>query len=180
VPTDQVLAGWPEVSGSLRDDEFSGGCSSPSACEPTNAQWPCAGDSAVIANRASPWLVVAVAVLLAQCVVAFWQHLGDTRYFAWAPNDYAVTYGLQATVDGRRLTQEEISDRYHLSFKERLDRDDKAELGLNMREHYVHEDPPQVLLDRITWYETGGFGSPARVRLIYQLNGGEEHIWRWP
>ena len=134
----------------------------------------------MIANRASPRLLLAVAVLLAQCVVAFWQHLGDTRYFTWAPNDYLVTYGLQVTVDGRRLTQEEISHRYHLSFTERLDRDDKEELGLNMRERHVHEDPPQSLLDRITRYETGGFGSPARVRLIYQLNGGEEHRWRWP
>jgi hypothetical protein len=45
----------------------------------------------------------------------------------------------------------------------------------------VFEDPPQELKDRIRRYEeTKGKHDAARVRLVYQLDGGKEQTWLWP
>jgi hypothetical protein len=124
---------------------------------------------------------IVLAILLAEVGICFWQHLGNTRYFAWAPNDYAVTYGLRVDVDGRRLTKEEISHRYRLDLTDRLDETDRANLGLSEQEHYLWEDPPQRLIDRLKWYEQRhASANPARVTLIYQLDGNKKREWRWP
>jgi hypothetical protein len=131
-------------------------------------------------DRASVRLVLAVALLLAQCGIAFWQHLGDTRYFAWAPNDYAVTYDLDVSVDGRRLTREQIADRYRLDLSDRLDREEKRELDLSPRQHFLWEDPPQHLVDRIDRYEETYGSGTADVTLSYQVDGQEKRVRRWP
>lgn len=132
----------------------------------------------------SPRLLIAAIVLIAEVGNCFWQHLGDTRYFAWAPNDYAVTYDLRVTVDGRRLTTAEASRRYRLDLMpiNRLnDSTVKEKLGLLRRERFLWEDPPQRLIDRLKWYEQrGGAANPARVTLVYQLDGGRPRDWRWP
>jgi len=134
-----------------------------------------------LANRIFARRFVLIAILLAQVGICFWQHLGNTRYFAWAPNDYAVTYGLQVTVDGRRLTKELISHRYRLDLTDRVDETDRANLGLSQQEHYLWEDPPQRLLDRIKWYEQRyATANPARVTLIYQNAIKRTHLWHWP
>lgn len=126
-------------------------------------------------------LFIGVMILLAQVGVAIWQHLGDTRYFAWAPNDYLVTYDLQAGVGGRALTAEQVSRRYRLDLTSRRENDLTAKAGLASSERYVWEDPPQHLFDRIKWYEqTYGSPDPARVVLTYQLDGGPIRVWRWP
>jgi hypothetical protein len=116
-----------------------------------------------------------MAILLTEVGICFWQHLGNTRYFAWAPNDYAVTYGLQVTVHERRLTAPEISHRYRLDLTDRVTKTDRANLGLSAEERYLWEDPPQRLLDRIKWYEQRyASANPAHVTLIYQLDGQKE------
>ncbi len=126
-------------------------------------------------------LLAGLAILLAQVGVAIWQHLGSTRYFAWAPNDYLVTYDLRAGVGGRALTPGQISRRYRLNLTNRRENDLTAKAGLAPSEHYVWEDPPQHLFDRIKWYEqTYGLRDPARVVLTYQLDGGPIRVWRWP
>jgi hypothetical protein len=132
-------------------------------------------------RRLSPRLLIALAILAAQVGIGIWQHLGRTRYFTWAPNDYAVTFDLRVAVDGRQLTRDEISNRYRLYLADRLDTHVWAKLGLSKQERYLWEDPPQRLLDRIKRYEeTSGSSDRARVRLIYQVDGGRQREWRWP
>ena len=64
----------------------------------------------------TPGLTAAVvALILLQVGIGVWQHFGSTRYFAWAPNDYLMTYDLQVTVNGASLSRDEISRRYRLS-----------------------------------------------------------------
>lgn len=110
-----------------------------------------------------------------------WQHTTGTRYFAWAPNDYLVTFDLNVTAHGRPLTVAEISKRYRLDMSNRLSESTKAKYGLASVEKYVFEDAPQELKDRIRHYEeTKGKSDAARVELIYQLDGGKETTWLWP
>jgi hypothetical protein len=132
--------------------------------------------------RRSPRLVFAMVIVIAQFGICAWYHLGETRYFAWAPNDYVVTYDLRVTVGGRPLSKEEISDRYRLDLGElsNFDADVKAKLDLSPAERYVWQDPPQHLFDRIKGYEQEYSARPARVRLLYQVAGGKEREWRWP
>jgi hypothetical protein len=131
--------------------------------------------------RLSLGLVIAAAILIAQFGNSALQHLGNTRYFAWAPNDYMVTYDLQVSVAGRSLNAEEIASRYRLDLRDRLPPELKMRLGLSQSEHYVWEDPPQHLFDRIKWYEQSyGVAPPARVNLTYQLDAGQVREWRWP
>ncbi|MCW3028192.1 MAG: hypothetical protein JWN81_1403 [Solirubrobacterales bacterium] len=129
-------------------------------------------------------IAVAATILLAQVGINIWQHLGKARYFAWAPNDYLVTYDLRVNAKGRPLTPAEIQSRYRLDLSDRigeLSDARKATLGLSTDEHYVFEDPPQELEDRIRrCEETRGKKDGARVRLVYQLDGGKEQTWLWP
>ena len=92
-----------------------------------------------------------------------------------------MTYALHVSVGGQALTTAEISRRYRLNLADRLSTDAKSDLGLAQAEHYVWEDPPQRLINRIKWYEQG-YGSANRdsVTLIYQLDGGPVQKWRWP
>jgi hypothetical protein len=54
-------------------------------------------------------------------------------------------------------------------------------VGLSKVERYVFEDPPQELKDRIRRFEEAtGKKDAARVRLVYQLDGGREQTWLWP
>ena len=132
-------------------------------------------------SRISLPIAVVVVVLLAQVGINIWQHLGEARYFAWAPNDYLVTYDLQVNAGGRPLTTDEIHRRYRLDLSNRLSEGTKAKLGLSKVERYVFEDPPQELKDRIRRYEEkNGKKDSAQVRLVYQLDGGKEQTWLWP
>src|SRR3954469_11985708 len=75
-------------------------------------------------------------VLLAQLGSVVYAHTSGTRrYFAWAPNDYAVDYTISVSVDGRRLAPSEIRHRYLVA------------------DHGLYEDPPQRLIDFIDRYE---------------------------
>ncbi len=126
-------------------------------------------------------VAVAALILLAQMGLNIWQHVGDTRYFAWAPNDYLVTYDLRVDVGGRSLSPEEIHHRYRLDLTERLSESTKAKSGFAKAERYVFEDAPAELTDRIRWYEEkNGKSDSAHVRLVYQLDGGKEKTWLWP
>ncbi len=133
-------------------------------------------------RRISLPIVLAGVILLAQVGINIWQHLGgEARYFAWAPNDYLVTYDLQVSAGGRPLSVDEIHRRYRLDLSNRLGEGTKAKLGLSQVERYVFEDPPQELKDRIRRYEEkNGKRDSARVKLVYQLDGGKEQTWLWP
>src|ERR1700730_4945923 len=101
------------------------------------------------------WIPIGIAgvILLAQVGINIWQHTGKTRYFAWAPNDYLVTFDLHGEAGGRSLTVTEMHQRYRLDLSSRLSEDTKARLGLARSEHYVFEDAPKELEDRIRRYE---------------------------
>jgi hypothetical protein len=131
-------------------------------------------------SRTSLAIAVAGLILLAQVGINIWQHTGDTRYFAWAPNDYLVTFDLQVSVRGQPLSVGQIENRYRLSLSKRLSESTKAKVGLAKEEHYIFEDAPAELTDRIRRYEEIQGKNAARVRLVYQLDGGKEKTWLWP
>jgi hypothetical protein len=132
-------------------------------------------------SRLTVAVAIAAVILLAQVAINVWQHVGDARYFAWAPNDYLVTYDLQVSVGGRRLSAEEVQSRYRLDLSSRLSDEIDSRVGLSKVERYVFEDPPQELKDRIRRYEESRRkNDAASVRLVYQLDGGRERTWLWP
>jgi hypothetical protein len=132
-------------------------------------------------SRLTVAVAIAAVILLAQVAINVWQHVGDARYFAWAPNDYLVTYDLQVSVGGRRLSTEEIQSRYRLDLSSRLSDEIDSRVGLSKVERYVFEDPPQELKDRIRRFEESRRKhDAASVRLVYQLDGGRERTWLWP
>jgi len=100
-------------------------------------------------------------VLAVQVGLVAYEHLGPTRYFAWAPNDYVVQYRLTATVDGHRLSAAGVRGRYHLA------------------PHGIWYFPAQHLVDDVQQYErTYGSRDRVRVTLTYRLNGHAQRTWR--
>ena len=106
--------------------------------------------------------LVGIVILAAQAGNVVYAHLsGSRRYFAWAPNDYAVVYTIATSVHGHLLTAAEVQSRYALKAK-----------GL-------WEDPPQRLIDYLKRYETTyGRGEHAKVTLRYSLDGHRERTWQ--
>ena len=107
-------------------------------------------------------VAIGIAVLAVQVALVAYEHLGLTRYFAWAPNDYVVQYRLTATVDGDRLSAAGVRGRYHLA------------------PHGIWYFPAQHLVDDVQQYErTYGARDRVRVTLTYRLNGHAQQTWRW-
>lgn len=103
-----------------------------------------------------------IALLLAQLGAVAYARFVPTRYFAWAPNDYAVEYRIAATVDGRALTPQQVQARYRLDSQ-----------GL-------YEFPPQMLIDDLRGYERQyGERDHVRLRLTYRLDGHDLEHWRY-
>jgi hypothetical protein len=107
-------------------------------------------------------VAIGTAVLAVQVGLVAYEHLGPTRYFAWAPNDSVVQYRLTATVDGHRLSAAGVRGRYHLA------------------PHGIWYFPAQHLVDDVQQYErTYGSRDRVRVTLTYRLNGHAQQAWRW-
>jgi len=106
--------------------------------------------------------VLGAVILLAQAGNVIYAHLaGSRRYFAWAPNDYAVVYTITTYLDGRQLTPAEVQQRYEVNA------------------HGLWEDPPQRLIDYLNRYErTYGAHEHAHVILRYSLDGHREQTWQ--
>jgi hypothetical protein len=106
--------------------------------------------------------IVGLVILIAQAGNVVYAHLaGSRRYFAWAPNDYAVVYTITTSVRGRSLTPPQVYARYQL------------------KAHGLWEDPPQRLIDYLKRYETTyGAREHAHVTLRYSLDGHLEQTWR--
>ena len=101
------------------------------------------------------FLVHIVAVVRARSV--------ETRWFSWAPNDYAVGYTLQVKMNGRPLSDSEIGSRYAVPAQG------------------VYENPVQNLIEIVSERErTYGRNDHAEVLLTYRPNGGAAQEWRWP
>jgi hypothetical protein len=86
-----------------------------------------------------------------------------TRWFSWAPNDYAVGYSLQVLLNGEALTPEQIGKRYNVS------------------PSGVYENPVENLIEILTERErTYGRTDGAEVVLTYRPNGETPKEWKWP
>jgi len=105
---------------------------------------------------------IGAVILLAQLGNVVYAHVaGSRRYFAWAPNDYAVIYTINTEVHGRQLTPSQVKERYEI------------------KAHGLFEDPPQRLIDYLNRYEkTYGAAEHARVVLRYRLDGHREQTWQ--
>lgn len=87
----------------------------------------------------------------------------DTRFLCWAPYDQISFYRIDATRDGRTLSQADITARYRLPAAGRENRS-------------IHN-----LLQAITQFEaTYGRIDPVQVRVTYRVNGGPEQTWHGP
>jgi hypothetical protein len=119
-------------------------------------------DSAMRSGGVRILTVIGVAILLAQVGNVVYAHVaGSRRYFAWAPNDYAVIYTINTEVRGHQLTPAQVKKRYEI------------------KAHGLFEDPPQRLIDYLDRYEkTYGAGEHAHVVLRYTLDGHREQTWR--
>lgn len=117
---------------------------------------------------------VGVGFLLFQLGAVFTQHLGPTRYFAWAPNDYVVRYRLTVREGDRELAASEILARYRHLYGVSAGATSSASV------EGVYENPPQQLIDQILQYErTYGRKDHAVVTLTYRLDERAPVDWVW-
>lgn len=118
--------------------------------------------------------VLGVLFLLAQAGAVAHEHLGPTRYFAWAPNDYIVEYDIRVTVDGRPLDAAQINARYGHLYGMTVNEPGQLDL------RGVWEFPVRQLEDVIEQYEkTYGHGQRASVTLDYRLDRRSAGSWTW-
>jgi hypothetical protein len=104
-----------------------------------------------------------IALLILQIVSVVHARFVPSRWLAWAPGDFAVWYRLQAHVNGRSLSSDEIEDRYRLP------------------PEGVYENPAQNIIDIVKQRErTYGRNDQAEVVFVYRPNGGLPQEWRWP
>ena len=107
--------------------------------------------------------VLGVAILLFQLGAIVYARFVPARYFCWAPYDSQNDYLIEAVVNGRGLSQDEIRSRY----KKRPQGTDNRSI--------------QHIKDIISGYESSyGAEENAEVTLSYSVNGGEEQSWKWP
>jgi len=107
--------------------------------------------------------MLGIAVLLLQCGPIVRSRLVDSRWLAWAPNDYAVWYRLTVHMDGRDLSPDEIAKRYGLLSEQ------------------VYENPARNVMDIVEQRErTYGKDDHAEVLMVYRPNGEPSKEWRWP
>ena len=106
--------------------------------------------------------LIGIVLLLAEVGNVVYAHVsGPRRYFAWAPNDYAVIYTIHTSVNGRQLTPHEVKERYEI------------------KPSGLWEDPPQRLIDYLNRYEkTYGAHEHAHVVLSYSLDGHPQVTWQ--
>lgn len=85
------------------------------------------------------------------------------RYFCWAPFDMQTDYQLEVTLHGRKLTPQQIRERYRRPAK-----------GTDNRS-------VQNLIDILQGYEEKYAGANrAEILMRYRINGKEERQWRYP
>lgn len=110
------------------------------------------------------WRNAALGVLLgAQVVGIAAARFGPERYFCWAPYDEITRFEISVTIDGRKLSVDDIRWRYRLPDSSRENRS------------YAN------VIAVIAQYErTYGAADRARVEFHYRVNGGPPRQWQWP
>jgi hypothetical protein len=107
--------------------------------------------------------MIGIAFLLLQLGTIVHAQFVPTRWFCWAPNDYAVWYRIEVRINGVALSPSQIERRYELDAE------------------HVYQDAAANLMDIIRQRETTyGRQDHATVTLLYRPSGGELREWRWP
>jgi len=107
--------------------------------------------------------MVGVLLLGAQVLAVAAAATGSSRYFCWAPFSEATIYSIHVRLGTRRLTAEEILERYR--------RPAAGFYGRGIAN----------LTDLVRRREAmRGAGDGARVIIGYTRNGAAPEIWQWP
>jgi hypothetical protein len=107
---------------------------------------------------------VGIAFLVLQVILVLAARFTPLRYFCWAPHAAQVEFFLDVEVAGRKLTREQVQQRYRFAWSDRWE----AHAAAN-------------LIDTVRRYETTyGNKDGARASLRYRVNGGKEQTWCWP
>ncbi|MDN3205053.1 hypothetical protein [Algoriphagus sediminis] len=83
------------------------------------------------------------------------------KYFAWVPFDEISFYQVDVRVNGKNLTDKQISSRYHIPNPGRENRS----IGHVFSQIQQYED-------------TYGKADSANVEVVYRVNGKPSKVWR--
>jgi len=110
------------------------------------------------------WLrwVAGAGFLVAQVGGIAYSRFVPERYFSWAPYDIHTEFAIEASMDGRQLSEAEIYARYHI-----------PKTGADHRS-------PHNVIDLLRRVERRHRSNSVEVVLRYRVNGGVERTWRWP
>jgi hypothetical protein len=87
----------------------------------------------------------------------------DARFFCWAPYDQFSFYEITVRINGRELSDQEISERYR-----------RGKRGRNNRN--IHN----VISNVRQYEETYATEKNVTVELSYVINGHQNGTWVWP
>jgi hypothetical protein len=106
---------------------------------------------------------IGIAVLATQFGMIVYARFVPERVFTWAPNDYMVEYATKVSIDGQKLTPEEVTRRYRWPAQG------------------IYNNSAQDYFDYLTAYETTyGKYQHAQVLVRYSVNGSAVREWTWP
>ena len=101
--------------------------------------------------------------LLFQVILIFYSRYIPERFFCWAPYDEQTSYEILVTIDGKKLSEDEVGKRYRYGQK-------------RMESRTVHN-----VFNMVKQYEeTYGKHDNAQVEIIYSTNGGQNNTWNFP
>jgi len=102
-------------------------------------------------------------LLIVQLGMIVFARFTEARYFCWAPHDVQNEFILEVTLDGQKLSAEDIFKRYRIPKKS--------------------TDPRSIqhVKDALKKYELiYSKDNPAKIVMNYNRNGVEQESWRWP
>jgi hypothetical protein len=105
---------------------------------------------------------VGLALLAFQVGAIAYARFVPARYFCWAPFDMQTDYRLEVTVNGKKLTDKEIQQRYRRPAKGTDNRSSRHVMDIvEQAEQSYHPD------DRV------------EVLMTYRVNGKQEQQWHY-
>lgn len=108
-------------------------------------------------------LIPFMALLMLQVACFAYAKVSPWRYFCWAPYDMHTRYRIEVALDGEALSPEAVRARYRLRAS-----------GWNARSWFE-------IVGAVDRYERSyGREDNAEIRIVYQVNGGEERVWTHP
>ena len=107
--------------------------------------------------------LIGIAFLLLQFAMVVQGQFGPTRWYCWAPNDYAIWYRVEVRLDGVQLSSAEVEQRYQMPAE-------------HVAQHPA-ENIERIIRQRETTY---GRNHDAQVTLRYRKNGSAMQVWQWP